>query len=195
MQKRLLFVAFLLLAICNKIVADDQLTVSDVSMYPGDSKEVSIQLTNMESYVGFQFDLYLPNGITIESYSRSSRIPDGTTLELTIDSGSAGQNRIDVVASEFVRGGGETADTHAIKIIKGTAVSGTPAAPAMTTSNLLNAGNVNRVALYYVTLSGTEITGISRVAQHLPTSSDGAPNIYVQQSQPSAPQTGDLWIW
>ena len=82
MQKRLLFVAFLLLAICNKIVADDQLTVSDVSMYPGDSKEVSIELTNAESYVGFQFDLYLPNGITIESYSRSSRIPDGTTLEM-----------------------------------------------------------------------------------------------------------------
>ena len=82
MQKRLLFVAFLLLAICNKIVADDQLTVSDVSMYPGDSKEVSIELTNAESYVGFQFDLYLPNGITLESYSRSSRIPDGTTLEM-----------------------------------------------------------------------------------------------------------------
>ena len=82
MQKRLLFVAFLLLAICNKIVADDQLTVSNVSMYPGDSKEVSIELTNAESYVGFQFDLYLPNGITIESYSRSSRIPDGTTLEM-----------------------------------------------------------------------------------------------------------------
>ena len=82
MQKRLLFVAFLLLAICNKIVADDQLTVSNVSMYPGDSKEVSIELTNTESYVGFQFDLYLPNGITIESYSRSSRIPDGTTLEM-----------------------------------------------------------------------------------------------------------------
>ena len=122
-------------------------------------------------------------------------IPDGTTLELTVDSGSAGLNRIDVVASEFVRGGGETADTHVIKIIKGTAVSGTPAAPAMTTSNLLNAGNVNRVALYYVTLSGTEITGVTKVAQHLPTSSDGAPDIYVQQSQPSSPQTGDLWLW
>ena len=49
MQKRLLFVAFLLLAICNKIVADDQLTVSDVSMYPGDSKEVSIELWGSSS--------------------------------------------------------------------------------------------------------------------------------------------------
>ena len=44
-------------------------------------------------------------------------------------------------------------------------------------------------------LSGAEITGISRVGQHLPTSPDGAPNIYVQQSQPSAPSTGDLWLW
>lgn len=122
-------------------------------------------------------------------------IPDGTTLELTVDSGSAGQNRVDVVAAEFVRGGGETADTHAIKVIKGTAVSGTPSAPVMATSSLLSAGNVNRVALFAVTVTGTEITGITRIGQKLPTASDSMPGIYVQQAQPSSPSVGDLWLW
>ena len=83
MQKRVMFIAILLLAICNKIMADDQLTASDVSMYPGDSKEVSVVLTNEETYVGFQFDLYLPDGLTVESFSgNSNRLPEGTTPQM-----------------------------------------------------------------------------------------------------------------
>ena len=85
MQKRLLFIACLLLAICNKIVAADgvdQITISDFSMYPGDTKEVSVVLTNTDTYVGFQFDLYLPAGVTVESFSGSNRLPSGTTPQM-----------------------------------------------------------------------------------------------------------------
>ena len=57
MNKRLLFFAFLLLAICNKIAAEDQITIDDFSVSAGGSKEVGVMLTNEESYVGFQFDL------------------------------------------------------------------------------------------------------------------------------------------
>ena len=82
MQKRLLFVAFLLLAICNKIVAEDQLTISDFSLYSGVSKTVSVNLTNEDTYVGFQFDLYLPDGITVEACAGSDRLPEGTTPQM-----------------------------------------------------------------------------------------------------------------
>ena len=83
MQKRVLYIAFLLLAICNKIVAEDQITISDFNLYPGDTKEVSVVLTNQETYVGFQFDLYLPDGITVESFTaNSNRLPDGTTPQM-----------------------------------------------------------------------------------------------------------------
>ena len=84
MQKRLMFVAFLLLAICNRIVAEDQITIGDFSLYSGDTKAVSVVLTNEDSYVGFQFDLYLPSGITVESFSaNSSRFPEGTTPQMS----------------------------------------------------------------------------------------------------------------
>jgi hypothetical protein len=82
MQKRLLFIACLLLAICNKVVADDQLTISDFSMYPGDTKEVSVVLTNTDTYVGFQFDLYLPDGLSVSSYSAEKRLPEATALSM-----------------------------------------------------------------------------------------------------------------
>ena len=84
MQKRLMFVAILLLAICNRIVAEDQITIGDFSLYSGDTKAVSVMLTNEDSYVGFQFDLYLPDGITVESFSaNSSRFPEGTTPQMS----------------------------------------------------------------------------------------------------------------
>ena len=84
MQKRLMFVAILLLAICNRIVAEDQITIGDFSLYSGDTKAVSVMLTNEDSYVGFQFDLYLPDGISVESFAaNSSRFPEGTTPQMS----------------------------------------------------------------------------------------------------------------
>ena len=83
MQKRVLYIAFLLLAICNQIVAEDQISISDFSLSPGDSKEVSVVLANEDTYVGFQFDLYLPDGITVESFSaNTNRFPEGTTPQM-----------------------------------------------------------------------------------------------------------------
>ena len=85
MQKRVMFIAILLLAICNKIVAAngiDEISISDFSLYSGGTKEVSVVMTNTFNYVGFQFDLVLPEGITVDSFSASERIPQGTSLQM-----------------------------------------------------------------------------------------------------------------
>lgn len=121
-------------------------------------------------------------------------IPDGETLELTVDSGTAGYNRIDTVAAAFTKGGGDVADTHTFAVIKGTPAAGTPSAPALTTSKLLSTGNVNQAAVFNIHITGSEITSVSRAAALLPAASS-APNIYIQQAQPSNPSTGDLWFW
>ncbi len=121
-------------------------------------------------------------------------IPDGETLELTVDSGTAGYSRIDTVAAVFTRGGGETADSHAFTVIKGTPAAGTPSAPPLTSSPLLSQGSVNQEAAFYVHITGSEITSITPAAASLP-AAGSMPAIYVQQSQPASPQTGDLWLW
>ena len=85
MQKRVMFIAILLLAICNKIVGaggTDLISISDFSLYSGGTKEVSVVMTNTDNYVGFQFDLVLPEGITVDSLSASERIPQGTSLQM-----------------------------------------------------------------------------------------------------------------
>ena len=121
-------------------------------------------------------------------------IPDGETLELTVDSGTAGYSRIDTVAAVFTKGGGEVADTHTFAVVKGTPVTGTPSAPALTSSALLSTGHVNQTAVFYVRITGSEITSVSRAAAQLPAASS-APKVFVQQAQPSSPSVGDLWLW
>ena len=121
-------------------------------------------------------------------------IPDGETLELSVDAGSAGYNRVDTVAAVFTRGGGDAADTHVFSVIKGTPVTGTASAPSLTSSQLLSQGSVNQAAVFYINISETEITSVTRAASLLPSFGTGV-GISVQQAQPSSPATGDLWFW
>ncbi len=121
------------------------------------------------------------------------RIPDGETLELSVDIGDAGYNRIDTVAAVFTKGGGDVADTHVFTVIKGTPATGTPSAPSLTTSALLSQGQVNQTAVFYVNISGTEITSIVRAAAVLPRAS-ALPNISYGTAAPSGGSEGDIYF-
>ena len=63
MRKRMIMTV-LLMAVC-KIVSADLLTIYNFDISAGETKEVSIYLQNDETYVAFQFDLYLPEGVTV----------------------------------------------------------------------------------------------------------------------------------
>ena len=95
MQKKLMMIVILLLALSNRMAADnqvDQLTISDFSIFTEQTKDVSIALTNAEAYAGFQFDLELPEGVTVSAYSaNSARIT--TAAELSMQQQSDGTYR------------------------------------------------------------------------------------------------------
>lgn len=124
------------------------------------------------------------------------RIPEGETVELSIDNGEPGKSRIDIVASAFTKGGGEIADSHVFTVIKGTPAASNPSAPAAPVIPIaqLTTGSTTYAVLFYVYITGSQITGITRVADRLPAASS-LPGIFVQQSQPASPSTGDLWFW
>ena len=83
MQKRLMIIAILLLAIGSKVAAADQLTISNFSIFTEQTKDVSITLTNENDYAAFQFDLELPDGVTVSSYNaNSARIPTASELSM-----------------------------------------------------------------------------------------------------------------
>ena len=88
------------------------------------------------------------------------RIPDGDVLDLIVE--SAQTTRYDSVVAEFVRGNDDDiADTYAIKIIQG---SENP--PALAKSELINAGDVNQVELFRLTVIDNGFT-ITQIADNI----------------------------
>ena len=83
MKKIKFIIVMCLLSITKSVLATDNVTISGFRITRGETKEVNILLENDVAYVGFQFDLYLPEGITVASYSSDdSRIPASSSVTM-----------------------------------------------------------------------------------------------------------------
>ncbi len=61
----------------------DKLTIKDFSILSGMTKQLQVELTNSTAYAGFQFDLVLPEGITVTGYSaNASRISEEISVDM-----------------------------------------------------------------------------------------------------------------
>ena len=88
----------------------------------------------------------------------------GTAITLNVDSGTAGQNRNDLVVAELVKNGGGTGvDTLQFKVVKGTSTSGTPVDPTLTQQDVNATGTTRQEALYRIKLTGVTINVIETV--------------------------------
>lgn len=96
-------------------------------------------------------------------------VQGGTTCDLAVDSGAAGEYRRDLVCAEFIRGGGDTADTHEFVVIKGTAAASSSAAvdPTLTQDDLAQSGSHRQEPLYRLNVNGTTLESIERVANYV----------------------------
>ena len=88
----------------------------------------------------------------------------GTAITLPVDSGTAGQNRNDLLVAELVKNGGGTGiDTLQFKVVKGTSTSGTPVDPTLTQQDVNATGTTRQEALYRIKLTGVTINVIETV--------------------------------
>ena len=63
--------------------SDDKLSIGDFTITPGETKQFEIELNNEASYAGFQFDLVLPEGISMTGYSvNQTRIPEEIEVDM-----------------------------------------------------------------------------------------------------------------
>jgi len=84
MNKQIILAIIFLLTLVGQVSAEDKLTISNFSISAGETKTMSIELDNDVVYAGFQFDLYMPEGVTITEYSTDkNRIPESTSLTMT----------------------------------------------------------------------------------------------------------------
>lgn len=96
-------------------------------------------------------------------------VEGGTTADLTVESGTAGAYRHDLVVSHFTRGSGEVADTHVFEVVRGTDASSAAGAvdPVLTQNDLTTGGSEREEAVYRVIIAGTTIESVERVANYI----------------------------
>ncbi len=84
MDNRIISAVVFLLTFVAQVSAEEKVTIEDFIISAGETKELSITLENEVVYAAFQFNLYLPKGLTVSEYSKDEdRIPEGTTLSMS----------------------------------------------------------------------------------------------------------------
>lgn len=104
------------------------------------------------------------------------RILGGTTQDLTVTSGTGGQNRIDLVVGQYERrASDEDADVLEFAVVQGTPTAGTPSDPSLTTQDINVSTNTTRqIALFRLFITGTTLATPRRIRTPVGTLADVA---------------------
>ena len=115
-------------------------------------------------------------------FGRHFRLAKNSTENVTITTGTAGTNRIDLICMTYKKNETDGTEQVYTEVIKGNAVGGTPTAPAYTTGNILEGAIFNQMPLYEVTVSGVVLTSIKPLFATIP-SYKGLAEKYAEQFQ------------
>lgn len=95
---------------------------------------------------------------------RHGRISPGSTVSVTIQNGSQGVKRHDLIVARYTRNASTSVEDMTIAVIKGTATTGMPSDPAHTTGDILNEqAETADFPLYRVVLNGINIEKIEQL--------------------------------
>ena len=90
-------------------------------------------------------------------------IERGTSDSLSIDNGSQGQSRIDLIVARYTRNAGTAVEDMQLAVIKGTPSANDPAVPSHTSGLIADGDTLVEFPLYKVNISGISITSVERI--------------------------------
>ena len=85
---------------------------------------------------------------------RQIRIAENTNVELSIDNGSTGYNRNDLIVARYTKDANTGIEEANLVVIKGTATTGEAADPAYTSGNIFGGAVQNDMPLYRIPIEG-----------------------------------------
>ena len=115
-------------------------------------------------------EIKIKDGLLLNQ-GRFMRIVTGTTESLTIENGTSGVNRCDLIVAHFETDG--VTEVHDLRVIKGTSAS----EPAYTTGNTFGTDSVNEMPLYAVHLEGLNIVSVEQKFTLINSLNDVANNV------------------
>lgn len=128
----------------------------------------------MES--GNQFSASITSNSTVRildgdllMYGRHVRIAPDTYEDMTIETGTSGKKRMDLIVMEYSKDSSSGVETAQLKVIKGTETTGTATMPEYTNGNILEGATLNQMPLYKVNLDGVTLKSVTKAFTVIPT--------------------------
>lgn len=103
------------------------------------------------------------------TYGRHIRIEPNAYEELTIETGTAGVNRNDLICMTYTKDNTSGIEDAYMEVIKGTEKSGTASDPKYTNGNILNGATLNQMPLYRVKIEGVVLVELVPLFKLIPT--------------------------
>lgn len=126
--------------------------------------------------MGNQFAASIVNNNTVRiqdgdllMQGRHIRIEPNSYEDMTIETGTAGKNRVDLIVMAYSRDSNTGIETAELQVIKGTETTGTAIPPDYQSGDILNNAVNNQMALYKVNLDGVELKSVTKLFKVIPT--------------------------
>lgn len=142
-----------------------------------DWAELNRGLTGAESYalpIGRKFETELVSNNLLKIYDgcgvmqgRQVRIPAGQSEEITIENGTQGEKRIDLVVERYTKNEDTKVESSETILIKGTPTDTDPQAPACTEGDIRAGDTMADWPLYEVELDGINVVAVRPVFKML----------------------------
>ena len=90
----------------------------------------------------------------------TAEIAHGTTESLTIDNGTQGEQRIDLIVARYTKNSGTGVEDMQLAVVKGTPAASNPAVPTYNTGTIADGDSPVDFPIYKVNLDGISITSV-----------------------------------
>ena len=91
----------------------------------------------------------------------TAEIAHGTTESLTIDNGTQGEQRIDLIVARYTKNSGTGVEDMQLAVVKGTPAASNPAVPEYNTGTIANGDSPVDFPIYRVNIDGISITSVN----------------------------------
>lgn len=102
-------------------------------------------------------------------YGRHARIEPNTYRDLTIQTGTAGVNRYDLICVSYTKNTNDGTEDTPLQVIRGTESESIPDLPAYTNGNILEGATFNQMPLYKVVIEGVVLKELVPLFTTIPT--------------------------
>lgn len=107
-------------------------------------------------------EITIANGLLIAD-GCAAEVPRGTSESMTIENGSQGMRRIDLIVARYTKDSSTAIEDMELAVITGTPAASNPAVPSYTTGSIEDGDTLAEFPLYRISIDGITIESVTRI--------------------------------